>query len=133
MPYRDRSKYWEESWRLKRTCCHSISLEKPSANAGMKNLKRTNNYNDNNTTKWYMHKPESIQDNETHKILWDFEIQTDYLIPARRPDLVIIRKKKRTCSIVNFAALEDHKVKIKESVMRDKYLHLPENEESCET
>ena len=29
------------------------------------------------TTKWYMHKPESVQDNETHEILWDFEIQTD--------------------------------------------------------
>ena len=29
-----------------------------------------------------MHKPESVLENETHKILWDFE--TDYLIPARR-------------------------------------------------
>ena len=27
---------------------------------------------------------------ETHKHLWDFVIQTDYLIPARRPDQVII-------------------------------------------
>ena len=36
-------------------------------------------------------------------ILWDLEIQTDYLIPARRPDLVLINKKKRTCWIVDFA------------------------------
>ena len=32
------------------------------------------------TTKWYIHKPESLQDSETPYILWDFEIQTDHLI-----------------------------------------------------
>ena len=40
--------------------------------------------------KWYMHKPESVFENQTHKILRVFEIQTDHLIPARRPDLVIV-------------------------------------------
>ena len=45
-------------------------------------------------TKWYMHKPESVLENEMHKILWDFEIQIDHLILARRPDLVIVKKKK---------------------------------------
>ena len=29
-------------------------------------------------------------ENETLKIVWDCEIQTDYLIPARRLDLVIV-------------------------------------------
>ena len=33
-------------------------------------------------------------ENETHKVLWDFEIQTDRLISARRPDLVIANEKK---------------------------------------
>ena len=42
-----------------------------------------------------MHKPESVLENETHKILWDFEIQTDHLIPTRKPDLVQINKKKK--------------------------------------
>ena len=36
-----------------------------------------------------------ITENEMHKILWDFETQTDHLIPARRPELVIINKKKK--------------------------------------
>ena len=31
-------------------------------------------------TKWYMHKPESVLENKVHKILWDFEIQTNHLI-----------------------------------------------------
>ena len=42
-----------------------------------------------------MHKSESIQENETRKILWDVETQTHHLILARRSDLVIIQKKKK--------------------------------------
>ena len=37
-----------------------------------------------------MHNPESVPENETQKLLRDFEIQTDHLIWARRADLVII-------------------------------------------
>ena len=37
-----------------------------------------------------MHNWESTQENEMHKILRDFEIQTDHLISARRPDLMIL-------------------------------------------
>ena len=29
--------YWEESWRLEETCCHSDSSERPLANADVKN------------------------------------------------------------------------------------------------
>ena len=41
-----------------------------------------------------MHNPAHILENDTHKLLWDFNIQTDHLIPARRPDLTIINNKK---------------------------------------
>ena len=44
-----------------------------------------------------MYNPESVLENEMHKILWDFEIQMDHLISAWRPDQVIVNKKKRTC------------------------------------
>ena len=47
----------------------------------------------NHTTKRYMHKSKSLLVNETHKILWDFDIQTDHLILARRLNLVIIDNK----------------------------------------
>ena len=85
------------------------------------------------TTKYYMLKSESVLEKETHKILRNFEIQTDPLIPARRPDLEIIIKnkknkkkkvKKRTCRIVDFAVQADHRVKIKETEKRDKNLDL---------
>ena len=59
-----------------------------------------------------------------HKILWDFEIKTDHLIPARRPDLVLINKKERTCQLVDFAVPANHWVKLKENEKIDKYLDL---------
>ena len=43
--------------------------------------------------KWYIHNPESILENKVHKILWDFEIHTDHLIPVKQ-DLLIVNKKK---------------------------------------
>ena len=76
-----------------------------------------------------MHNPAPVLENATHKLLWDFNIQTDHLIPARRPDLIIInkqkkKKKKRTCKIVDFAVPADHRIKLKEYEKRDKYLDL---------
>ena len=55
-----------------------------------------------NTNKWYMHNPALVLENDTHKLLWDFDIQTDQLISARRPDLIIINKTKQKeicCSV----------------------------------
>ena len=68
----------------------------------------------NHTNKWYMHNPESVLENGMHKLLWDFVIQTDHLISARRRDLMIINRKKRTNRIVDFADPADHIVKLKE-------------------
>ena len=43
----------------------------------------------------YRQKPESILVNETHKIFWDFEIQTDCPIPARGSNIGLINQKKK--------------------------------------
>ena len=59
-----------------------------------------------------MHKPESVQENETHKILWNFEKQTNHQIPTERPDLVLINKMKIICH-VDFAIPANHRVKMK--------------------
>ena len=77
-----------------------------------------------------MNNPESVRENEIHIFFCDFEVQTDYQISARRPDLKIINKKKkkekkkRTCRIVDFAVPADHRVKLKECEKRDEYQHL---------
>ena len=41
-----------------------------------------------------MHNQAPVLENDTHKLLWGFNMQTDHRIPARRPDLIIINKKK---------------------------------------
>ena len=76
------------------------------------------------TNKWYIHNSTPVLENDSHKLLWDFNIQTDRLIPARRPDLIIINKRKRICKIVNFAVPVDHRINLKESQKKDKYLDL---------
>ena len=37
-----------------------------------------------------MHNPAAVLENYSHKLLWDFDIQTDHLMLARRPALIII-------------------------------------------
>ena len=41
-----------------------------------------------------MHKPKSVLENETGKILWSFQLQIIHPIPKRRPDLELIKKKE---------------------------------------
>ena len=35
--------------------------------------------------------------------MWNLSIQTDHFIKVRRPDLVVVDKKRRTCKIIDFA------------------------------
>ena len=90
-------------------------------------------FNFNHTNKWYMHNPTPVLENNTHKLLWDFDIHTDHRISVRIPDLIIIskkkkkkkkRKRKRNCQIVDFAVLAGHRIKLKECEKKDKYLDL---------
>ena len=78
------------------------------------------NYNSNNNN--------NNNNNDSHKLLWDFNIENDHLIPARRPGLIIIDKKKkkkeRICKIVDFAVSVDHRINLKECEKMDKYLDL---------
>ena len=85
-------------------------------------------YKFDQTNKWYMHNPAPVLENNTHKLLWDFDIHTDHVISARRPDLIIIIIIKiiikRTCKIVDFAVSADHRIKLKECEKKNKYLDL---------
>ena len=60
--------------------------------------------------------------NKTYKIVYDFQIPAGYPIPGRKPDQVIIdkrkkrRKKKRACRLEDFAVPADHIVKIAQAV-----------------
>ena len=73
-----------------------------------------------------MYDTEYVLENETHKLLWDFEIQTDRLILTRRSDSVVINNNndnnsKKTCRVVDLAVPTDFRVKLKESEKKVKY------------
>ena len=53
-----------------------------------------------------MHNPASIIENDTHKLLWDVDIQTDRLISTRPYSF---NNKKRACRIVDFAVPGDQR------------------------
>ena len=78
------------------------------------------------TNKWYMHNPAPVLENDSHKLLWDFNIQTDHLIPARRPDLIIISKKKKKENLQNsrLCCPGRPQDKTERMWMKDKYLDL---------
>ena len=59
---------------------------------------------------WSVFEAESVLENEDYKILWDFSIQTDYVIEARRPDLVVVDKTERSCKIIDFAVPGDSRI-----------------------
>ena len=77
-----------------------------------------------------MHNPESALENEMRKLLWDYKIQTDPLILASQPDLVIVKRKKpkrpppKTDELGTLPFRLSIYVKLKESEKRGKYLDL---------
>ena len=64
--------------------------------------------------KWHKHEPEKVVENDSWKIFWDVTIQTDYVIEARRLDMVIIDKIKNECKIVDFACPFDNRIEKRE-------------------
>ena len=65
---------------------------------------------------WYMHKSESIQENETHKLLLDFDVRTDPLISSTPIDI----QQKREPGEYRILPLR----KIERKRKRDQYLDL---------
>ena len=64
--------------------------------------------------KWYIHKPQSVQENEEYnKVLFDFNIQTDKVTEHRRPTQ-FVSTIKRECQIIDFAIPGDQNIAMKE-------------------
>ena len=53
-----------------------------------------------------MHNPAPVLENDTHKLLWDFDIHTEHLILVRRPDLIIINKKSKFAKLSTLLFLD---------------------------
>ena len=79
------------------------------------------NFKFDHMNKWYMHNLESALENKTHKIPWNLVMQMDHLIPASH---INSQQKKRTCRIEDLVVPAIHRVILKGSEERDKYLDL---------
>ena len=71
-----------------------------------------------------MHNQAPLLEKDTNKLLLDIDTYTDHIISTRKPDLIIIIKKRRICKIVHLAVPADHILKLKECEKKDKYLDL---------
>ena len=76
------------------------------------------------TERWYEHQPDTVTENDRCKLLWDFDVQTDHVIQARRPDVIVIDKEKKECKIIDFAMPHDSRVNAKEVEKIEKYQDL---------
>lgn len=72
--------------------------------------------------KCYQHKAKIDLENKNHKVLWDFDTQTDYTVQAKRSNMIIVNKeKKRACQIEDVVMPARYIVKMKESEKLEKY------------
>ena len=76
------------------------------------------------TDRTWLHQPEAVTETDEVKILWDFEIRTDRIITARRPDIVVIDKTDKTATIIDVAVPNDHNIRVKEQDKVEKYQDL---------
>ena len=73
--------------------------------------------------KWYIHNPASVLENETYQLGFWCTNGSPNLGQTIRP-YNNWAKKKRTYKIVDLPVLVEHRIKLKESVKKDKYLDL---------
>ena len=71
--------------------------------------------------KWYEHQPNGVIESDEVKILWDFNIQYNNVIECRRPDIVVVLKKKKECKIIDIAVPGDSRIDEKELEKIEKY------------
>ena len=77
-----------------------------------------------------MHNQKSFLENERHKFLLYFEIQTDHLFLAGRVDLIIINKKG-TFQHLGYCFLTRQQSKIEKSEKKDEYKDLARELKKC--
>ena len=91
---------WRTLWTLWKKADESIDLvvsgcrilAQKEYKRGLDNLGKVVNWNLARKCKFetgdksYEYEPDNVLENEDYKILWDFSIQTDHVIEARRPD-----------------------------------------------
>ena len=64
--------------------------------------------------KRYKHCPEGVMEDDDVKLIWDINIHCDNAMGARRPDLILVDKKAKSCVIIGIAIPRDCRIREKE-------------------
>ncbi|XP_055362142.1 uncharacterized protein LOC129603668 [Betta splendens] len=75
--------------------------------------------------------PPKVVENERAKILWDFQIQTDRMVMANQPDIVVVDKEQSKVVVVDVAIPSDGNIRKKEHEKLEKYQGLREELEKA--
>ena len=73
---------------------------------------------------WWRHSPYSVVENNSVKLLWDFNIFVDHVISARRPDIVVIDKVSSVVTLIDVSIPADKHLTVKEEEKLSKYQDL---------
>ena len=57
----------------------------------------------NGSYKWYEHYPEGVVEDDDVKLIWNINMQCNNVMEARRPDLILVDKKAKSCVIIDAA------------------------------
>ena len=66
------------------------------------------------SNKWYEHQPQPVTEIENAKLLWDYGIRTDRVIPEHRPDLALVDKTNNKVSLIDVVVPWDSRAEQKE-------------------
>ena len=65
------------------------------------------------SNKWYEHQPQPVTENENAKLLWDYSIRTERVIPAHLPDMILVDKTNNKVSLIDAAVSWDSRAEQK--------------------
>ena len=72
--------------------------------ARMIHWKLSEKFNLEKSEKWYLHNPQTVNENVNHKLIWDMNMQCDNVVVERRPDIIILNKMEKT-AITTYVAI----------------------------
>ena len=74
--------------------------------------------------KWYKHCPEGVVEDDDVKLVWDINIHCHNVMEARRPNLILVDKKAKSCAVIDLAIPGDCRIHEKEIEKIGKYHNL---------
>ncbi|KAF7647953.1 hypothetical protein LDENG_00164190, partial [Lucifuga dentata] len=70
--------------------------------------------------------PPKVVENGRAKVLWEFKFQTDKLLLANQPDMVVVDKEQKKAVVIDVAVPADSNIRKKEHEKIEKYQGLKE-------